>query len=84
MNLTTGISQLNFNADGQMLLMASQAKKEALRVMHTSTCNVFPNWPTAGTPLHFVSTAAFSPNNRFLAIGNDRGKVLLYRLKHYL
>jgi hypothetical protein len=31
MNLTTGIRTLNFNNDGQMLLMASQAKKEALR-----------------------------------------------------
>ena len=31
MNLTTGIRTLNFNGDGQMLLMASQAKKEALR-----------------------------------------------------
>jgi hypothetical protein len=30
MNLTTGISLLNFNPDGQMLLMASQAKKEAI------------------------------------------------------
>ena len=83
MNLTTGISLLNFNSDGQMLLMASQAKKEALRIVHTSTSTVFPNWPTAGTPLHSVSCADFSPNNRFLAIGNDRGKVLLYRLKHY-
>lgn len=83
MNLTSGVSRLDFNHDGQMLLMASQAKKEALRIMHTSSCTVFPNWPTASTPLHSVSTSAFSPDNRLLAIGNDRGKVLLYRLKHY-
>jgi len=83
MNLTTGISLLTYNGDGQMLLMASQAKKDALRILHTNSSNVFPNWPTSGTPLHAVSTAAFSPNNRYMAMGNDRGKVLLYRLKHY-
>ncbi|KAJ1495373.1 hypothetical protein T484DRAFT_1762486 [Baffinella frigidus] len=44
---------------------------------------VFANWPTSGTPLHSVSAADFSPNSRFLSIGNDRGKVLLYRLRHY-
>jgi len=26
---------------------------------------------------------AFSPNGGFLAIGNARGRVLLYRLHHY-
>ena len=33
MNLTTGVSLLDFNGDGQMLLMASQAKKESLRYL---------------------------------------------------
>lgn len=36
MNLTTGISLLNFNPDGQMLLMASQAKKEAIIPVQSS------------------------------------------------
>jgi U3 small nucleolar RNA-associated protein 18 len=25
----------------------------------------------------------FSPKSGFLALGNDKGRVLLYRLKHY-
>ena len=36
-----------------------------------------------GTPLHYVSAVAFSPSSGYITIGNDRGKALLYRLKHY-
>ncbi|EKX37648.1 hypothetical protein GUITHDRAFT_77909 [Guillardia theta CCMP2712] len=84
MNLTTSISQLRFSPDGQALAMASHVKKEGLKILHVSSNSVFSNWPTSSTPLHYVSSVDFSANNRFLAIGNDRGKVLLYRLKHYL
>jgi len=83
MNLHTRVSLLRFNADTQLLLMASQAKQEAFRVVHVGKGGVFANWPTAGTPLHHVHTADISPSSSALAIGNDRGKVLLYRLKHY-
>ena len=44
---------------------------------------VYSNWPTAQTPLHYVTSVDFSANSGMLAVGNDRGKVLLYRLKHY-
>jgi len=44
---------------------------------------VFSNWPTAGTPLSYVSCFDFSPNSGFLAIGNDKGNALLYRLNYY-
>ena len=31
----------------------------------------------------YVQTCAFSPHSGFMAAGNDKGKVLLYRLNHY-
>ena len=36
-----------------------------------------------GTPLHYVSAVAFSPSSGYISVGNDRGRALLYRLKHY-
>lgn len=45
--------------------------------------STFSNWPTDRTPLGYVASAAFSPHSGYLAIGNDKGKALLYRLNHY-
>jgi U3 small nucleolar RNA-associated protein 18 len=80
LNLTTSIDTLSFSPDGRLLLFASRRNKDALRLMHVPTKQVVANWPTARTPLSYVSSAAFSPQGGFLAIGNDKGKVLLYRL----
>ena len=50
---------------------------------HVGGAHVFANWPTAATPLGKVECCAFSPHSGFLAAGNDKGKVLLWRLNHY-
>lgn len=83
MNLTTGIDNLCFNHDSQMMLMCSRMKREALRLVHMPSMTVFANWPTSRTPLHYVHAAAFSPHSGFLAVGNAKGRALLYRLHHY-
>jgi len=83
MNLTTPIDQLNFNHDGQLLAMLSRRNKECLRMFNVNTLSVVSNWPTGGTPLHYASCVQFSPESSKLAIGNDRGRCLLYRLHHY-
>jgi U3 small nucleolar RNA-associated protein 18 len=77
MNLTTEVTSTRFNADSQVLAMASQAKKESLRLVHAASGTVFSNWPTHSTPLHHVCTLDFSPTSTMLAVGNDRGKVPL-------
>lgn len=81
--LVTTISTLEFSSDGQILCIASRAKKDALRLVHLPSCKVFQNWPTSGTPLGKVTAACFSPNNEMLSIGNEAGKVRLWRLNHY-
>lgn len=63
MQLTTPISHLAFNHDNQMLSMSSRAAKDALRLVHLPTCTAFQNWPTSGTPLHYVQAAQFSPHS---------------------
>ena len=83
MHLTTPVDLLRFNGDAQILAMASRRKKDSLKIVHLPSFTVFSNWPTTGTPLRYVSAIDISPNSGFLAIGNDRGRVLLYRLNHY-
>ncbi|KAI3425118.1 hypothetical protein D9Q98_008890 [Chlorella vulgaris] len=83
LNLDTVIDTLAFNHDAQMMVMASRLKRDALRLVHIPSMTVFSNWPTSKSPLHYVHSAAFSPNSGYLAIGNARGRVLLYRLHHY-
>lgn len=80
LHLTTAVDSLAFNHDGQILALASRLKRDALRLLHVPTMTVFANWPTSKSPLHYVHTVAFSPSSGYLAIGNARGRALLYRL----
>lgn len=66
-----------------MLAMASRLARDALRLGHVPSRTVFENWPTANSPLGFVHSLAFSPSGGLLAVGNARGRALLYRLHHY-
>ena len=83
MSLTTKADALAFNHDGDLLAMASSLKRNSMRVAHVPSGTVYANWPTSKTPLHYVHCLAFSPSSDMLAVGNARGKCLLYRLKHY-
>jgi U3 small nucleolar RNA-associated protein 18 len=83
-NITVPIDNLLYNHDSQILCASSKRIKDVLKLYNTThNYSSFSNWPTVNTPLHYVSCSAFSPNSGYLAVGNDRGRVLLYRLKHY-
>eukprot|EP00897_Mesotaenium_endlicherianum_P005819 jgi/Mesen1/5265/ME000263S04374 len=83
MNLTTGVDCLRFSPDAQVLAMASRLKRDAVRLVHVPSATVFSNWPSSRSPMHYVHALDFSPGGGYLAVGNARGKVLLYRLHHY-
>ncbi|KAG2492616.1 hypothetical protein HYH03_009032 [Edaphochlamys debaryana] len=83
MNLTTNADTLVFSPDSQMLAAASRMKRDALRLVHLPSLTVFANWPTSRSPLHYVHSLDFSPHCGLLAIGNAKGRALLYRLHHY-
>lgn len=57
-HLTTPITHLSTSPDGQLLILASHWKKDALRLVHLPSCAVFRNWPTSRTPLGRVTGAA--------------------------
>ena len=80
--LVTPVSHLEFSNDGQLLCMASQWKRDALRLIHTPSCTVYKNWPTAGTPLGRVSSVAWSSGGEYLAVGNEQGKIRLWEIRN--
>ncbi|KAJ7914868.1 WD40-repeat-containing domain protein [Mycena leptocephala] len=82
-HLTTAISTLRFNHDAQVMAVASRDKKDALRLIHLPSLTSFSNWPTSSTPLGHVSAVDFSAQSEYVAVGNTRGKVLLYHLIDY-
>ena len=79
--LTTPTSHLHFSRDGQMLVMASRWKKDALRLIHLPSCTVYRNWPTDKTPLGRVSSVALSPDGAMLAVGNEQGAIRLWEIR---
>lgn len=83
MHLTTGADQTQFNPTSEILAISSKRKKAALRLVHLPSMTVFSNWPTTRSPLSFPKVVDFSADSRYLGIGNDKGRALLYRLKHY-
>ncbi|KAK2740239.1 hypothetical protein FQN55_008965 [Onygenales sp. PD_40] len=78
--LTTPISFLVFSADGQLMVMASRWKKDALRLIHLPSCTVYKNWPTSNTPLGRISAVAVAPTSDMLAVANEQGKIRLWEI----
>ncbi len=79
--LTTPTSHLEFSPDGQVLVMASRWKRDALRLVHLPSCTVYRNWPTSSTPLGRITAVAFAPNSEMLALANEQGKIRLWEIR---
>ncbi|KAH9920333.1 WD40-repeat-containing domain protein [Fomitopsis serialis] len=90
-NLTTAITSLRFNHNSQLLAIASNTKKDQMRMVciveyllnPSAHLTAFSNWPTSSTPLGHVTSIDFSARSEYVAIGNNRGRVLLYQLKDF-
>ncbi|XP_055983746.1 U3 small nucleolar RNA-associated protein 18 homolog [Sorex fumeus] len=84
MNLVTGVTSLTFNPTTEILAIASDKMKEAVRLVHLPSCTVFSNFPVVKKKtISLVHTMDFSPRSGYFAMGNEKGKALLYRLHHY-
>lgn len=83
MNLVTGISTIVFHPSSDLMAIASKSVKDSLRIFHLPTLKIVKNWPTEKTPLGYVYSVAFSRDGQYIAIGNDKGKALLYRFEEF-
>ncbi|OBT57891.1 hypothetical protein VE04_02050 [Pseudogymnoascus sp. 24MN13] len=79
--LTTPTSCLEISPDGQLLVISSKWKRDALRLIHLPSCTVYRNWPTGQTPLGRVSAVAFNQSSSLLAIANEQGKIKLWEIR---
>jgi len=82
-NLVTSITSLRFNHDSQLLAIASNTKKDQMRMIHLPSLTAFANWPTSSTPLGHVTSIDFSAGSEYVVVGNNRGRTLLYHLRDF-
>ncbi|KAK6410763.1 U3 snoRNP protein [Elasticomyces elasticus] len=93
-HLTTPTSSLTFSPDGQLLVMASKWKRDAVKLVHLPSCTVFQNWPTSQTPLGRVTGVAVADGGivgggkgdgdevyAVLAVGNEKGGVRVWEVR---
>nr|XP_014430082.1 U3 small nucleolar RNA-associated protein 18 homolog [Pelodiscus sinensis] len=84
MNLVTAATSLSFNPTTEILAVASNAADDAVKLVHIPSFTVFSNFPVFRKKLIYLAQSMdFSPRSGFFSIGNNKGKALLYRLKHY-
>ncbi|CAH1233883.1 UTP18 [Branchiostoma lanceolatum] len=83
LNLTTPVTQTCFNHSGEVMAMCSSEVFKAARLVHLPTLSVFSNFPEADSTVKCVQCLDFSPHSGYLAMGNNQGRALLYRIKHY-
>ncbi|KAM6473406.1 U3 small nucleolar RNA-associated protein 18 homolog isoform 1-T2 [Liasis olivaceus] len=84
MNLVTPATSLAFNPTTEILAMASNKVDDALKLVHIPSFTVFSNFPVFRRKLLYLAYCMdFSPRSGYFSIANNKGKALLYRLKHY-
>ncbi|KAJ0243472.1 U3 small nucleolar RNA-associated protein 18 [Hirschfeldia incana] len=83
-NLTSMIDFMKFNHDGQILAIISKMNKNSVKLVHVPSLTVFSNWPPPKKTMDHPCCLDFSPGSGFMAMGNAKGKVLLYKLNHYM
>jgi U3 small nucleolar RNA-associated protein 18 len=79
-SLSTSVTSLSSDPHGDIIIMSSSFKKNALRAFHVPTLSMVKAWPTSSTPLHYVSSTAFNNDGTLLAVANARGRILTYRV----
>ncbi|XP_018579457.1 U3 small nucleolar RNA-associated protein 18 homolog [Anoplophora glabripennis] len=83
LNLTTGISDLKFNPSSEILAFCSADIQNSVKLFHIGSGTVFNNFPSFGTKIGNINKLNFSPGSGYIAFGNRKSIVPLYRLKHF-
>ncbi|KAM6050489.1 U3 small nucleolar RNA-associated protein 18 homolog [Chlamydotis macqueenii] len=84
MNLVTSATCVTFNPTTEILAVASRETDEAVKLVHIPSYTVFSNFPVfRRKQIYLAQSMDFSPRSGFFSVGNNKGKALLFRLKHY-
>ncbi|KAB0792569.1 hypothetical protein PPYR_14528 [Photinus pyralis] len=82
-NLTTGVTSMTFNSTSEFVAFAATDIENSTRLFHIGTGTVFSNFPPFGTKLGNITAMNVSPGSGYIAFGNKKSTVALYRLKHF-
>ncbi|KAJ8942406.1 hypothetical protein NQ318_014453 [Aromia moschata] len=83
LNLTTAVTDLKFNSSSEVLALSSVEIQNSVKLFHIGSGTIFSNFPNFGTKMGNIGTLNFSPSSGFIAFGNRKSVVSLYRLKHF-
>ncbi|XP_074016265.1 U3 small nucleolar RNA-associated protein 18 homolog [Numenius arquata] len=84
MNLVTSATCVTFNPTTEILAVASCEADEAVKLVHIPSYTVFSNFPVfRRKQIYLAQSMDFSPRSGFFSVANNKGKALLFRLKHY-
>ncbi|XP_065504124.1 U3 small nucleolar RNA-associated protein 18 homolog [Caloenas nicobarica] len=84
MNLVTSATCVTFNPTTEILAVASREADEAVKLVHIPSYTVFSNFPVfRRKQIYLAQSMDFSPRSGFFSVANNKGKALLFRLKHY-
>ncbi|XP_075025723.1 U3 small nucleolar RNA-associated protein 18 homolog isoform X1 [Calonectris borealis] len=84
MNLVTSATCVTFNPTTEILAVASCETDEAVKLVHIPSYTVFSNFPVfRRKQIYLAQSMDFSPRSGFFSVANNKGKALLFRLKHY-
>ncbi|KAK5639763.1 hypothetical protein RI129_010574 [Pyrocoelia pectoralis] len=82
-NLTTCVTNLKFNSTSEFVALAATDIENSARLFHIGAGSVFSNFPPFGTKLGSITAMNVSPGSGYIAFGNKKSTVALYRLKHF-
>ena len=88
MNLTTAITSVRFNHDGQLLLFASNQKNDSIRFLNTNSMTVYKNFPlfvggNSGRTYGRIFDLDFSPHSGYASFVTGHGTGHLFRINEY-
>ncbi|XP_009092830.3 U3 small nucleolar RNA-associated protein 18 homolog [Serinus canaria] len=84
MNLVTAATCVTFNPTTEILAVASRDTDEAVKLVHLPSYTVFSNFPVfRKKQIYLTQSMDFSPRSGYFSVANNKGKALLFRLKHY-
>lgn len=87
-NLTTAVTSMRFNHDGQLLMIASGEKDDAIRFVNTCVGRVYKNFPAyvggqSGKSYGRIYDIDISPNSGFATWATGKGTAHLFRINDY-
>lgn len=83
LNLTTKITTTQFNPTSELLMFGSSEVAEAAKIVHVPSCSVYSNFPGTFSKIGQPAVVGFSPNSGYMAIGNNKSTIALFRLKNF-